>query len=148
MNASGGIRYIAALEPHKSGFPHLHVYCPELHWLIKKPDLPRMDKWWGMGSANTEKELRWDCARNYITKYISKMDGWSEISLAMIWRYKIRIYNLSHKYRSHDKPESDWILLRRYTNTDDLAEGLDMGRKDTESFLEAWANIVDNMVYF
>jgi hypothetical protein len=117
MNASHGIRYLATLEPHKSHFPHLHAYCPELRWLVKEPDLGNMDRWWGMGSAKTEKELRRDCASNYITKYISKMDGWSEVSLAMIWRYRIRIYNLSHQYRN-SKVEGDWMHCSATSYTD------------------------------
>jgi len=147
MNAGHGICYLAALEPHESDYPHLHVYCPELRWLIKKADLPKMDKWWGMGSANTEKELRTDCARNYITKYISKMDGWSEVSLAMIWRYQIRIYNLSHYYRYDEKPEGDWILLRKYTDAKGLADGLDMERHEAEKLLDALAGTDDNLIY-
>jgi len=146
MNASHGIRYLATLEPCKSHFPHLHAYCPELPWLIKKPDLPKMDRWWGMGSAKTEKELRRDSATNYIVKYISKLDGWSEVSLAMIWRYRIRIYNLSHQYYDKDL-ESDWILLRKYTDAKGLADGLDMERKDADALLQALADMDENLVY-
>ncbi len=147
MKARHGIVYLAALEPHKSDYPHLHVYSPSLRWLIKKPDLANMDKWWGMGSVKTQKELRRDSAEAYITKYISKMDGWSEVSLAMIWRHRIRIYNLSHSYRTGGESESEWELRGRYTDVKSLAKGVSMEIRDAESLLEAWADSADNMLY-
>jgi len=146
MNASGGILYLAALEPHQSDYPHLHIYCPGLRWLIKKQDLGKMDEWWGMGSVNTEKERRKDSARSYILKYISKLDGWSEVSMAMIWYFRIRIYNLSHNYYT-GQSEGEWELLGRYRNAEDLSEGLGIGFRQAEALIEAFAGVQDNFVY-
>jgi len=145
MNASHGTRYLAALEPHESDYPHLHVYCPGLRWLIKRQDLSKMDQWWGMGSVKTEKELRRDSAGSYIAKYISKLDGWSQVSLAMIWFYGIRVYNLSHKYRVK-KSEGEWELLATYRDPRALAKGLGMELREAEAFLEAWAAMDDNLI--
>jgi len=146
MNASGSIRYLAALEQCKSGYPHLHVYCPGLRWLIKEQDLGKMDEWWGMGSANTQKERRQDSARGYILKYISKLDGWSEVSLALIWHFRIRIYNLSRKYYARH-PESEWELLGTYRDAEALSEGLGIGFRAAEALIEAWADIEDNLIH-
>lgn len=146
MNAEHGILYLAALEPHESDYPHLHVYCPGLRWLIKRQDLGKMDNWWGMGSANTEKELRSDSAESYITKYISKMDGWSELSLAMIWHFRIRIYNLSHQYYTGET-EGEWELLDRFRDASDLAEGIGIGFRQAEALIEAFADMDKNLVH-
>lgn len=145
MNASRGILYLAALEPHKSDYPHLHVYCPGLRWLIKRQDLGKMDEWWGMGSARTDKERRQDSASAYILKYISKMDGWSEVAMALIWHFRIRIYNLSHNYYTGES-ETEWQLLGRYTDAEGLSEGLGIGFKQAEALIEAWAECDDNLV--
>jgi hypothetical protein len=148
MNASASFRYLAALEPHESDFPHLHVYCPGLRWLIKRQDLAKMDEWWGMGSVNTEKERRQDSARSYILKYVSKMDGWSELSMALVWHFRIRIYNLSHRKESYTgECESEWEWLASYRNAEDLSEGLGISFKKAEAIIEAWADCKDNLVY-
>jgi hypothetical protein len=146
MNAGQGVLYLAALEPHKSHYPHLHVYCPGLRWLIRKQDLGKLDNWWGMGSVNTKKERRQDSARGYILKYVSKLEGWSEVSLALLWRYKIRIYNLSHKYYSGES-DSEWELLGRYKDAESLSEGLGIGYRQAEALMESWADLADNLVY-
>jgi hypothetical protein len=151
MNASGGIRYLAANEPHESGFPHLHVYCPGLRWLVKRDDLHKMDEWWGLGSVRTEKELRHDTARDYILKYISKLDGWNEASMAMLWHFKTRIYNLSHRYYLA-KPESEWETLGRYMEAEGLAHGLAdvgirFGIKQVEGLIESMDDIGEGLVY-
>ena len=145
MNARHGIRYLAALEPHESDYPHLHTYCPELRWLIKKQDLSKMDEWWRMGSVKTEKE-REDSARGYIVKYISKLDGWSEVSMAMIWHFRIRVYNLSHQYYVGES-QSEWQLLGRYKDAEGLSEGLGIGFKRAEALLHTLWEVEDNLVY-
>ena len=146
MGARHAILYLAALEPHKSDYPHLHVYCPGLRWLIKKSDFGNLVNWWRMGNVDTEKELRRDSARSYILKYISKMDGWSELSMAMVWHFKIRIYNLSHQYYSGES-QSEWELLGRYKDAESLSEGLGIGFRAAEELIENWAAIDDNLVY-
>jgi len=87
------------------------------------------------------------CIRDsYITKYISKLEGWSEVSLAMIWRFRIRIYNLSHRYRTA-KPENQWECLGRYGNAEALSEGLGIGFRAAEALIENWADCDENLVY-
>lgn len=146
MNAKHTIRYLAALEQHVSGYPHLHVYCPGLRWLIKKQDLGKMDDWWGMGSANTKKERHQDSARGYITKYISKLEGWSEVSMALLWHYQIRLYNMSRCY-SKGKQESEWEVLDNFCTLEEVAEGLDIKIKNAESLLEAFSEVGADLVY-
>lgn len=146
MNASRSILYLAALEPHQSDYPHLHVYCPGLRWLIKKQDLGKMDEWWTMGSVNTKKERHHDSAMGYILKYVSKMDGWSETSMALIWYFRIRVYNLSHQYYTGES-ESEWELLGRYRNAEDLSEGLGIGFRAAEALIDTWAGMGGNFVH-
>jgi hypothetical protein len=147
MNAKHGIFYLAALEPHESDFPHLHVYCPGLRWLVKTQDLGKMDEWWSMGSANTKKERRQDSVRGYILKYISKMDGWSELSMALIWHFKIRIYNLSRKKYYTGESQSEWEWLASYKDAEDLSEGLGIGFRAAEKLIDTWAGLDGNLVY-
>lgn len=146
MNAKHSIYYLAALEQHESGYPHLHVYCPGLNWLIKRQDLGKMDDWWGMGFANTKKERRQDSAVGYITKYISKLEGWSEVSMALLWHYEVRLYNMSRCY-SKGKQDSEWEVLDTFGNVEEVSDGLDIKIEDAESLLEAFSEVGADLVY-
>lgn len=146
MGAKHTIYYLAALEQHKSGYPHLHVYCPGLRWLINRRDLGKMDGWWGMGFANTKKEQRQDSAVGYITKYISKLEGWSELSMALLWHYEVRLYNMSRCY-SKGKQDSGWEVLDNFGSLEEVSDGLDIKIEDAETLLKAFSGVGADLVY-
>jgi len=117
MGVKRRLVYLAVVEPHKSGYPHLHVFFPGLRYLID--DLPKLDGWWGLGMVNTQRCLRSQSVRAYVLKYIGKMSGWSETDMAMLWFFHVRLYNMSHgMFRV--KVSSDWILLGVSTDEEEV----------------------------
>jgi hypothetical protein len=120
MNAKGSLRYAAVLEPHESGYPHLNVFFPGLRVLIKKNDFHKITEWWkmgGSGSVYVEKERNAQSVCNYVLKYISKMEGWSNESFAILWHYRIRLWNMSHCWYN-EKKDSGWVLVGMYRSSD------------------------------
>ena len=141
MNAEHSFQYLAALEPCESGYPHMHVFCPGLRWLIKKEDLHKMDEWWKMGSVRTEKERREESACSYVLKYISKLEGWSEPNMALLWYYKLRLYNLSHRfYNTASEPE--WEKVAQYTNTEEIRKGLGISHSAVDEIVNSTQNFI------
>jgi hypothetical protein len=136
MKATGSVRYIAAIEPHQSDYPHLHVFFPGLRWLIKKPDITKMDKWWKMGCTRTEKERKSDSAGEYVTKYLTKLSAWSETSMALLWKYRIRLYNLSHCFYG-SKEESVWSVRQAYRDPRELAREIDITLRSAEDIFDS-----------
>ena len=136
MKATGSVRYIAAIEPCKSDYPHLHVFFPELRWLIKKADLTQMDKWWKMGCTRTEKERKSDSAGEYVTKYLSKLSDWSETSMALLWYNRIRLYNLSHCFYAPEE-ESVWSVRQAYWDPRELAREIDITLRSAEAIFDS-----------
>jgi len=136
MEATGSVRYIAAIEPCKSSYPHMHVFFPGLRWLIKKPDLARMDKWWKMGCTRTEKERKNDSAGEYVTKYLTKLTSWSEASMALLWHYRMRLYNLSNGFYA-PKEESPWLVRHAYRDPRELAREIDISLRSAEDIFDS-----------
>lgn len=79
INYLGTFNYVWVIEPHKSGFMHLHMLVFDTFTHEQK--LKIIDKWsykYGAGNEfaqdiSESKELRIDYLRTYIFKYISKM---------------------------------------------------------------------------
>jgi len=113
MGARWCLRYVAVLEQHKSGYPHLNVFFPGLRVLIKKEDFHKIDEWWKMGSVYTDRERKPESACSYVLKYISKMEGWSKECFAILWHYGIRLWNMSFNFYNEKKP-SGWVLVDIY----------------------------------
>ena len=113
MNARGCLRYVAVLEQHKSGYPHLNVFFPGLRVLIKKADFHKVTDYWRMGNVETEKERKPQSACSYILKYISKMEGWERETFAILWYYRIRMWNMSHCLYEK-KQVSGWKKIGKY----------------------------------
>ena len=113
MNARGSLCYVAVLEQHKSGYPHLNVFFPGLRVLIKQSDFHKINDWWKMGNVETQRERKPESACSYVLKYISKMEGWSKECFAILWHYKIRLWNMSHCWYDQKKP-SGWVLVGIY----------------------------------
>jgi len=103
-------RYISVIEEQtKTGYPHVHIFYPLLHWLLKKEDVQLL---WGVGRSRVEYAKGVNIG-GYICKYITKMGGWSDEALAFIWIHKIRLYSYSRCYQlpAEDKEPSEWTFL-------------------------------------
>ncbi len=131
QGAKGRVRYIAILEQTKRGYPHLHVFFPGLSFLID--DLSKLDEWWGMGgkgSVDVEASKGSHSARGYILKYIGKMSGWSDLCMAIMWKFGIRLYNLSHKAFYVTAKAAEWTLKAVYCTVEEMMTGLGLDRGD------------------
>lgn len=113
MGAQGSLRYVAVLEQHKSGYPHLNVFFPSLRVLTKQADFNKINDYWNMGSVEIERERKPESACSYVLKYISKLEGWTKETFAILWHYKVRIWNMSHCWYEEKKP-SGWVLVDIY----------------------------------
>jgi hypothetical protein len=109
-------RYIWVIEEQKqSGYPHVHIFYPRLHWLLAKDDVENL---WGAGRTRVEAAKGLNVG-GYICKYITKMGGWSEEALAFIWSHKVRMYGYSRCYKMpvEGKEPSQWVFFTNTTRT-------------------------------
>jgi hypothetical protein len=120
MGVKESLRYVAVLEQHESGYPHLNVFFPGLRILIKPKDFYKITEWWKMGGLNGV-EMKWErkaqSVCSYVLKYVSKMEGWTDESFAILWHYRIRLWNMSHCWYN-EKKDSGWVLFNMYRSSD------------------------------
>jgi hypothetical protein len=101
-----------------TGYPHVHIFFPKLKWIAP---LSIINGNWRHGRANIEspRKIKVNCAA-YISKYLRKMNGWSDRHLALLWSGRSRMYGFSRGFSAKvEKPESEW---RRWgvMHTDDV----------------------------
>lgn len=89
-----------------TGYPHLHlILCTG--WVAGKDTIARL---WGHGWARVERAKSID-VRDYATKEVGKIRGWTARGLAYIWRYRRRIWACSQAFREEiEKREPEWAL--------------------------------------
>jgi len=74
-------KYICVIEEQtQTGYPHVHIFYPNLNWLLPKEDVQNL---WGVGRTRIESAKKVNIG-GYICKYITKMGGWSDEALAFI----------------------------------------------------------------
>ena len=107
--------YVAVLEQHESGYPHMHVAYPSLRYLAPKEVINNA---WRMGTTNIKggrgrREVRVS-PLGYVLKYIRKLSGWAEEGLAYLWGSGARLYNISPKlYAIPKEPKAPgWTLVQ------------------------------------
>ena len=100
-----------------------------------------MDEWWKMGAVRTEKEHREESACSYVLKYISKLEGWSEPNMALLWHYKLRLYNLSHRFYNKT-PEPEWEKIARYTDAKEIGRGLKISTTAANKIIDSEQNFI------
>ncbi len=138
MGAKSRLRYVAVLEQTKRGYPHLHVFFPGLKYLVD--DLSRLDTWWpmgGKGGVDVEASSQSYSASGYVLKYVGKMAGWSDMSMAFLWAFHIRLYNLSHRDFYKVKEASEWLLKAVYTTVEEMADGLACSLETVSGILDS-----------
>ena len=96
-------------EQKKTGYPHIHVFYPNLKYLLKKELL---QQYWSFGRARVEYAGNVNVGR-YVCKYVTKMGGWSEEALAFMWKRKRRMYSYSRCYTLpvEEKLPGEWAYL-------------------------------------
>jgi hypothetical protein len=99
--------WVVEVQP-TTGYPHVHIFFPNLRWLASVRIISGN---WRQGRANVEsrpKKIKVNCA-GYISKYLRKMRGWSELHLALLWCGKCRMYGFSRGFSAKlEKRESEW----------------------------------------
>ena len=102
------LQYLWVVEVQRgTGYPHVHIFFPNLRWLAP---IKIINGNWRQGRANIEssKKIKINCAA-YISKYLRKMRGWSDLHLALLWIGKCRMYGFSRGFSArNEKRESEW----------------------------------------
>jgi len=102
------LHYLWVVEVQcETGYPHVHIFFPNLKWLAP---LSIINGNWQHGRANigSPKKIKVNCAA-YISKYLRKMHGWSDLHLALLWSGKCRMYGFSRGFSAKfEKKESEW----------------------------------------
>ncbi len=109
-NGRNSPTFISVIEEQElTGYPHVHLFYPGLNWLLDKTILTDL---WGVGRTRVEQAKQVNVGA-YVCKYITKMGGWSDESLAFIWKHKIRLYSYSRCYRLpvENEEQSQWAFL-------------------------------------
>jgi hypothetical protein len=98
--------WVVEVQP-TTGYPHVHIFFPNLRWLAP---VKIINGNWRKGRANVEspKKIKVNCAA-YVSKYLRKMRGWSDLHLALLWCGKCRMYSFSRGFSAKiEKRESEW----------------------------------------
>jgi len=136
--------WVVEVQPG-TGYPHVHIFFPNLRFLAP---LEILNGNWREGRANVEKpkKIAVSCA-GYISKYLRKMRGWSDLHLAMLWSGHCRMYGFSRGFSAKiDKTESEWQRWRvvETNNPEELESTLMKGGfaiDITESYPEYMASL-------
>jgi len=102
--------WVVEVQPG-TGYPHVHIFFPNLRFLAP---LNVLNGNWKRGRANVEKprKIKVNCA-GYISKYLRKMRGWSDLHLALLWSGHCRMYSFSRGFSIPvEKKESEWRRWR------------------------------------
>ena len=78
----------------KTGYPHVHIFFPRLKWLAPGEYLRSVCN---LGRSNVKRMGAVNGAA-YICKYLRKMEAWSELSQAFLWKGGCRLYSFSRGY--------------------------------------------------
>ena len=111
--------WVVEVQPG-TGYPHVHMFFPNLKWLAPYSII---DSSWGKGRTNLEKpkKITVSCA-GYISKYLRKLEGWSDLHLSMLWNGHCRMYSFSRGFfNALEKKESGWKRWQ-IIETDNLDE--------------------------
>jgi len=98
--------WVVEVQPG-TGYPHVHIFFPHLKWIAP---FSIINGNWQQGRTNIEspKKIKVNCAA-YISKYLRKMRGWSDLHLALLWSGKCRMYSFSRGFSAKEgKQESEW----------------------------------------
>jgi hypothetical protein len=120
------LSYLSVLEEQPgTGYPHIHMVFPGLAWLA-----PGRYLWdtWGIGSVDVQARYRGCNPIGYVCKYILKMSGWKDLSMALCRMYRTRLYSVSHDYLPESRHEPEWVFLT--TTTVERLEWLTSGLID------------------
>jgi hypothetical protein len=101
-SGSPNLKYLWVVEEQPgTGYPHLHIFFPQLQYLAPVADLREL---WIYGRHECKYKDGVNVA-TYICKYISKLTSWSVWSFALIWKFHKRLFGYSKCYILPYTPE-------------------------------------------
>jgi hypothetical protein len=96
-----------------TGYPHIHIVFPYLRYLAP---VVWMREQWGQAENSVNFQVKDSVSPvSYVCKYISKLEGWSDIALSYIWVNRTRLYSMSRDYilpDYSDKRVPEWEFCR------------------------------------
>jgi hypothetical protein len=112
-------RVLSVIEEQPgTGYPHVHMVFPYLKWLAPIEFLTEI---WGQAPNSVDYKVKDSMSPvSYICKYISKMDGWSDLALSYLWANRTRLYSMSRDYTIpdySDKRVPEWAFRRCMSKT-------------------------------
>lgn len=81
-------------EQQNTGWPHVHFFFPGIKSLL---GFRKIKALWGKGTVEVHSDKSCKVA-SYVTKYITKMSGFSLLGLAHMWYNKRRLYGFSRSF--------------------------------------------------
>jgi len=79
-----------------TGYPHIHIVFPYLRYLAP---VEWMREQWGQAENSINFQVKNSVSPvSYVCKYISKLEGWSDVALSYIWINRTRLYSMSRDY--------------------------------------------------
>jgi hypothetical protein len=115
--------YTAVLEEQPgTGYPHLHVWFPQLRFLW---NVDKLSDWWAQANNSVNVEYK-DKASvvQYVCNYVAKLGKWSMTALAMLWHFGKRLYSISKRYYVRKLEPTGWRLVAVCYTEDDIENAL------------------------
>lgn len=107
-------KFLSVIEAQSgTGYPHVHLVFP---YLFKLAPLAYLIETWGQASNSVDIKIKDSMSPvSYVCKYISKLEGWSDLALSYIWTNRTRLYSMSRDYvipDYSDKRVPEWQFRR------------------------------------
>lgn len=107
-------KYLSVIELQPgTGYPHLHLVFPYLRFLAP---VAFMTETWGQAENSVDYKVRDSFSPvAYVCKYVSKLEGWSDVAMAYLWLNRTRLYSMSQDYSLpdySDKRVPEWVFKR------------------------------------
>ena len=62
--------------------------------------------------------------------------------MALLWYYKLRLYNLSHRFYGKKALESEWEKIARYTDVAEIKRGLKISTTAANEIIDSEQNFI------
>lgn len=117
------------LEPHKSGWPHLHAVIVGMRFIPKQII---SSCWSAVGGGNTKIETGGGGAGRYVAKYIAKQTGIDEDLADWLTDNGVRWFNATHREKAPPPPETARHWAWRWVPRSKIGSALEhLGIRDT-----------------
>ncbi|MFC1952867.1 hypothetical protein ACFLWR_01890 [Chloroflexota bacterium] len=107
-------KFLSCIEAQPgTGYPHIHIVFPYLRWIAP---IDFLTQTWGQDVNSVDVTVKDSISPvSYVCKYITKLEGWSDLALSYIWTNRTRLYSMSRDYNLpdySDKRVPEWSFNR------------------------------------